>query len=100
MPSMPVELLPIAQEDVNQALLYISAEDPFAADQLLERILNALGQASEQPESGIAVMVGKRFPRLYRRLYAAPYCIYYRIIDQKIIVMRVLHERMNVNKHL
>ena len=36
MNSMPVEVLPIAREDVNSALIYIAADDPDAADRLLE----------------------------------------------------------------
>lgn len=101
MPSMPVEVLPIAQDDVDQALLYIAAEDPMAADRLLEGILSALDQASRFPFSGDQVAVGgRRRVRLYLRLYVHPYNIFYRIIDEKIVVMRVLHERMDLRRHL
>ena len=31
MPSMPVEILPIAEDDVSQALAYIAIDDPGAA---------------------------------------------------------------------
>ena len=34
MPSMTVKLLPIAQDDVDQALAYIAADNPDAADAL------------------------------------------------------------------
>lgn len=71
MPSMPVELLPIAEDDVSQALVYIAAEDPGAAGR-----------------------------RRYRQLYVRPYHIYYRVIEEKIVVMRVLHERMDIRRHL
>lgn len=101
MPSMPVEVLPIAQDDVDQALLYIAADDPMAADRLLSEILCALERASHFPFSGDEVVVGgKRRTRLYLRLYAHPYNIIYRIIDEKIVVMRVLHERMETRRHL
>ena len=52
MQSIPVNVLPIAQEDVDQALIYIAADDPMAADRLLDNILAALQQASEHPFSG------------------------------------------------
>ena len=100
MPSMPVEVLPIAREDVNQALLYIAADDPLAAERLLDRILQALQQAGEQPESGTVVVIGKKIPRVYRRLYVAPYCIYYRVFNDRIVVMRVLHERMDAKRYV
>ena len=98
---MLVEVLPIAQEDVDQALLYIAANDPAAAERLLDGILAALDQASQFPYSGDTVVIGgKRRPRAYQRLYVHPYSIYYRIIDEKIVVMRVLHERMDAKRRL
>ena len=100
MQSMPVEVLPIAQDDVDQALLYIAADDPMAADRLLDNILAALKQASEHPYSGSEVTVGGRRPRVYLRLYVHPYNIFYRVINETIIVMRVLHERMDIKRHL
>ena len=101
MPSMPVEILPIAQEDVERALLYIAADDPMAADRLLTGILAALDQASRFPFSGSEISVGgKGKTRFYQRLYVQPYHIYYRIVEEKIIVMRVLHERMDAGRHL
>ena len=46
MPSMPVEILPIAEDDVSQALAYIAIDDPGAAGRLLDAILEALEQVS------------------------------------------------------
>lgn len=100
MKSMPVEILPIAQEDVNQALTYVAADNPDASDQLLNDILEALRQVSLFPYSGTEIIVGKRKPRLYYRLYVHPYHIYYRVIQDTIVVMRVLHERMDTQKQL
>ena len=100
MPSTPVEIMPIAQDDVDQALLYIAAEDPAASDKLLDGILEALGQVSQFPYSGTEITVGGRRQRKYYRLYVHPYNIFYRIIQGRIVVMRVLHERMDIPKHL
>ena len=101
MQSIPVEVLPVAQEDVDQALLYIAADDPTAADRLLDKILAALDQASQFPFSGDEVFVGGKIrSRLYHRLYVHPYHIYCRILDEKIVVMRVPHERMDAGRHL
>lgn len=101
MQSMPVEVLPIAQDDVDQALLYIAADDPAAADRLLDGILSALEQASRFPFSGDTVVIGgKRRARVYQRLYVHPYNIYYRVIDEKIVVMRILHEKMDAGQRL
>ncbi len=77
------------------ALLYM------AADRLLDKMLAALDQASQFPFSGDEVFVGGKIrSRIYHRLYVHPYHIYYRILDEKIVVMRVLHERMDAGRHL
>ena len=100
MQSMPVEILPIAQDDVDQALAYITTDDPDAADRLLDGIMEALRQASRYPFSGVEIQIGGRHPRRYLRLYVHPYNIFYRIIQDRIVVMRVLHERMDTRRHL
>ena len=100
MPSMTVKLLPIAQDDVDQALAYIAADNPDAADVLLEDILKKLAQAAEFPGSGAEIVVGKRVVRTYYRLCAHPYNIFYRIMGDAVLVMRVLHERMDLKGRL
>ena len=100
MPSMTVKLLPIAQDDVGQALAYIAADNPDAADALLEDILKKLAQAAEFPASGAEIVVGKRVVRKYYRLCAHPYNIFYRIMGDAVLVMRVLHERMDLKGRL
>lgn len=100
MPSMTVKLLPIAQDDVDQALAYIAADNPDAADALLEDILKKLAQAAEFPGSGAEIVVGKRVVRKYYRLCAHPYNIFCRIMGDAVLVMRVLHERMDLKGRL
>ena len=97
MPSMNVEILPLAQQDVDQALVYIAADDPDAAHRLLERIMKKLREVAEQPYSGEECAVGRR---IYRKLYVRPYVLYYRIIHEHILVMRVLHEKMGSSRFL
>ena len=73
MNSMPVELLPIARDDVNNALVYIAAEDPGAADRLLDELLAAMDQLSRFPLSAPEVSVGGRHPRRYYRVPVPTY---------------------------
>lgn len=95
-----VEVLPLAQQDVNQALVYIAADDPDAADRLFDGIQRALEQLQLFPLSGVEVLIGGRRPRRYHRLYVHPYCIFYRVYSDRIVVMRVLRKRMDTNRHL
>jgi len=96
MNSMPVELLPIARDDVNNALVYIAIEDPDAAD----RLLAALDQLSRFPLSAPEVMIGGKRLRKYYRVPVHPYNVYYRIIGDRVVVMCVLHERMDAPRYL
>ena len=100
MQSMTVEILPIARDDVDQALTYIAVDNPSAADGLLADILDKLDQASKFPYSGTEIVLGTRRMRKYYRLYAHPYCIFYKVMEDRILVMRVLHERMDTQRYL
>jgi toxin ParE1/3/4 len=97
---IPVEILPIAREDVDNALITIAADDPAAANRLLDELLATLDQISRFPLSAPEVMVGNRRVRRYYRVPVRHYNIYYRIVGEKIIAMRVLHERMDAPRHL
>ena len=94
---MIVEILPIAQDDVDQALIYIAADDPAAADRMYDDILEKLNQVSQHPYSATEIMIGRR---VYRKVYVHPYNLYYRIVHDRILVMRVLHERMDTRTRL
>lgn len=100
MQSMIVEILPIAQDDVDQALAYIAADNPSAADGLLSDILEKLDQASRFPCSGTEIVLGVRRVRKYYRLYAHPYYIFYKVMADRVLVMRILHERMDTKRYL
>ena len=97
MPSMTVEIMPIARDDVDQTLIYIASDDPAAEDRLYDAILEKLNQVALQPYLAPEVQIGRR---IYRKLYVHSYNLYYRIIRDKIIIMRVLHERMDTRKYL
>ena len=95
-----VEVLPIAQEDLNLAFSYIAADNADAADRLLDGIAEAVNRAAHFPFSGAEVLVGGRRPRRYFRLYVPPYCVYYRVIEDRIVIMRILQERMDSRRYL
>ena len=100
MSSMAVKILPLAQEDVHQALVYIATDNPSAADDLYSDMMKALEQAAEFPYSAVEVSIGGRRWRHYYKMHVRPYNVYYRIIDDTIVVMRVLHERMDASRYL
>ncbi len=95
-----IEVLPIAQEDLYQAFSYIAADNADAAEKLLDGIAEAVERASHFPFSGTEVLVGGRRLRRYFRLYVPPYCVYYRVMEGRIVIMRILHERMDAKRYL
>lgn len=97
---MAVKVLPLAQEDVNQALIYIASDNPAADDDLYNSMMKALEQAAAFPCAAAEISVGRRYQRRYYKFYVKPYNIYYRIIHDTIIVMRILHEHMDTARHL
>lgn len=73
---------------------------PISISPLYSGVIKVLEQVAEFPYSAAEIVVGRRYQRCYYKLYVKPYGIYYRIIDDTIIVMRVLHERMDATRHL
>ena len=94
---MNVDIMPLARDDVDQTLYYIATDDPSAADRLLDGITDKLRQLGSQPYSGMETIVGRR---VYRKVYVRPYVIYYRVLRDRVVIMRVLHERMATGRQL
>ena len=97
---MAVKLLPLAEDDVLQALTYIGADNPDAADRLYRQMLDAMERAGQFPYAAEEIVVGSRRPRRYYRLSVPPYHLYYRTLGEDVLIMRVLHQRMDAAARL
>ena len=85
-----VRLLPAAEDDLTEIILYIAADKPIAAERILQRIQKNLRLLSSNPKLG-------RVPREellahmgYRLLIVENYLIFYEIENRTIFVHRIL----------
>ena len=86
-----------AYYDMDSIFSYVSQDNKKAAELLRSRLYNAIAQLADFPEKG-AVLPEEDAPgaaRGYRRIVQNPYTIFYRVLDDKIVIARVLHGRQN-----
>ncbi len=90
-PEYHVRLLPIAEDDLNEIVDYISVDNPRATEKLLNHIVKNLGYLTIHPylgktpdEIGVARMG-------YRFLVVENYLIFYTIEENTLLIHRVLH---------
>jgi toxin ParE1/3/4 len=90
-----VRFLNIAEEDFNEIVSFIAAENPIAANKIADTIEKNLNLLSENPNLG-------RIPRDeeiknlgYRYLVVQNYLIFYTLEEKTIFVHRILHGARN-----
>ena len=86
-----------AYYDMDSVFSYVSQDNKKAAEMLHSRLYKAIAQLADFPEKG-AVLPEEDAPgaeRGYRRIVQNPYIIFYRVLDDKIVIARVLHGRQN-----
>lgn len=92
------KLLPRADADLIEIWHYSAAEWSLAqADRYLKLLKDTIGSAARNPERGRScapVAPG------YYRVTAGSHFIFYRIEPDGIVVVRVLHQRMDFLRHL
>jgi plasmid stabilization system protein ParE len=86
-----VELLPAADSDLDEIFDYIMAENPQAADGILESIMQSLQRLETYPDSGAPLLDRSLNKFNFRMVIVAPYLAFYRVIANKVFVYRILH---------
>ncbi|WP_348642679.1 type II toxin-antitoxin system RelE/ParE family toxin [Neorhizobium sp. P12A] len=84
-----------ADEDLIEIWTYIAAENPTAADRVLDAIEARWQQLAQHPYSGVArddIMPG------IRHLIAGQYLTLYRLNDHSVEIVRVVHGRRKVDQ--
>jgi toxin ParE1/3/4 len=80
---------PEATADLDEIWDYIARDSPAAADRVLDALSERFGLLSENPE------LGELQPLLadgtYRRFVYRGYVIYYRPLEDAIVLVRILH---------
>jgi toxin ParE1/3/4 len=83
-----------AQTDLFEILDYIARDDPYAAERVEQRLVNAVASLAQQPRRGRPGRIQGTRELVIPRL---PYIVIYRIVERplrpvgEIAVMRILH---------
>ncbi|MDP2183409.1 MAG: type II toxin-antitoxin system RelE/ParE family toxin [Actinomycetota bacterium] len=87
---MKVAWSPLADEQVDDAVVYISGDSPTAALQWLERLLDRVKSLATFPDSGR--MVPELGRQGIREIIVSPYRVMYRRKDDLVEIAAVRHE--------
>ena len=80
---------PLAEQDFQEILDYISQDKPVAAQQFVSRLRSACKRLSSHPLLGQQC---SEFPnRSYRRTSVGHYAIYYEVRTEAVAILRVVH---------
>lgn len=79
---------PRARSDLIEIWLYIGADSPAAADAVLDGIARRLDRLVRYPLSGLK---REDIAPSVRQLLAGRYLVFYRVTDEAVEVLRVLH---------
>lgn len=85
---MRIRRLPRAIRDVDDIWLHIAADDPVAANRMVERLTAGVARLADYPESGTAR------PELgtgARSVVVGRYLVLYRINGECVDIVRVMH---------
>ena len=86
-----VGLLPAAYSDLDEIFDYIMANNPQAAAKVLDSIVELLHRLESYPQSGKLLIERSLKKYNFRMVIVDPYIAFYRFIDNKILVYRILH---------
>lgn len=89
---MPIVWLPIAVQDVIHLRTYIADLAPQAASQIAQRIEQAVSHLATMPNIGRA---GRLFGTRELVISGTPFLAVYRVQNNRIEILRILHGRQN-----
>src|SRR5689334_14073442 len=89
MPPGRILRTPDAVTDLDQIWDHIAADNPLAADRMLDELNNRFSLLASNPDIG--ELQTKLADGTYRRFTFRNYVIYYRSLEEGIVLLRILH---------
>ena len=86
-----VELLPAAYADLDEIFDYIMPDSLQAANETLDNIISSLRKLENFPQSGVPLTERSIKKFNFKMVIVNPYIAFYRCIDGKVIIYRILH---------
>jgi len=90
-----IKWLPEAQEDLQRLHEYLSSYSKKAAAKAINKLIEATSSLKEFPEKGRPWHIDMDFRELFVTFGARGYVVRYRIVQDKIIIVRVWHALEN-----
>jgi toxin ParE1/3/4 len=91
-------IAPAAERDLADILEFISQDNVSAARKTVLRIEWAIGRLLERLFLGPAVVRPKRIG--FRKMTVSPYIVFYRLADDQLQVVRLLHSSRDLDEEL
>ena len=90
-----VVFLPAANADLEEIIEYIMVDNPLAAADMLDAIISSLRRLEMYPQSGSALLDRSLKHFQFRMVPVSPYIAFYRCVDSKVYIYRILHSARN-----
>ena len=87
---------PSAENALVEAIAFVFKESPNTARRLLEEVLTAAASLSTLSERG--TQVPEVDDPAIRQLLCKPYRVIYRVEDQDVVILALLHQRQDVGR--
>ncbi len=97
-----IRYTPVAVDDMDEIFSFISVDDVAAAEIMLEKLDRQISMLAEFPDLGV-VLSDEDYPlvqRGYRFVVVQPYLVFYRVVDQVVVIHRILHGRRDYLREL
>ncbi|MDR9854814.1 type II toxin-antitoxin system RelE/ParE family toxin [Paenibacillus sp. VCA1] len=101
-PRNKVQYAPAAVDDMDEIFSFISQDNVSAAEDLLRKLDKQISSLAEFPYMG-SVLSEDDFPLLqrgYRFIVVHPYLVFYRLVEDAVIIHRILHGRRDYLREL
>ena len=86
-----ITILQIAREDIGEIFFYIAGDSPKLALATTDKITDKIDMLAELPFIGKIVSDNELAKQEYRMLIIDSYIAFYKVIDDEVVVYRVLH---------
>ncbi|PKM83220.1 MAG: type II toxin-antitoxin system RelE/ParE family toxin [Firmicutes bacterium HGW-Firmicutes-14] len=90
-----VKLLPAAYSDLDEIFDYIMVNNQESANGILDNIILSLHRLGNYPHSGAPLLDCSLKKFNFKMVVVDPYIAFYRLIDDQILVYRILHGARN-----
>ncbi|HEX3043703.1 MAG TPA: type II toxin-antitoxin system RelE/ParE family toxin [Bacillota bacterium] len=97
-----IKYTPIAIDDMDEIFSYISQDNITAAEKMLDKINDRITKLAEFPNLG-SVLSDEEYTIIkggYRFIVIHPYLVFYRIIENTVVIHRILHGRRDYLREL